>query len=227
MAEKTEVACPPTYEDICTFCHEVSGDDNIFYRYGIAEGPGDYVLHQSANFIVVPSLGALTDWYVLIVPRRHVLSTGWLSPDERTELRAVSEDVISKVARRSGQNVVLFEHGSYSFRDKGGACHDHAHIHVVATEKPVSSFVDAVSADVELPPCEDWIEGAAGVVAESGRSYLALWTPDGSRIGVANDAPSGFFRKSLAAWLGADPAEHDWLVFPQIERLRAMVRGGL
>ena len=226
MDSPTEAACP-TYEEICTFCNEVAGRDNLFYDLGVAADRAGYVLLETENFLVVPCLGALTDWYVLVVPRRHVLSAGWLDPAERAELRVLLGDVTGRLAGVSGQDVVLFEHGSFSFRDKGGACHDHAHIHVVATADPVSDFVALVSTHVDLHPCDNWIEAAARLVNENQRSYLALQSEAGAMIATAGKAPSAFFRKALAQWLAVDPGEHDWLVYPQVERLRRMIAAGL
>ncbi|MFD5478817.1 HIT domain-containing protein [Streptomyces hawaiiensis] len=228
MTEAMEVApgCP-TFEDICTFCNEVSGTDSPFYDLGIAETPDDYVLYSSENFIVVPCIGPLTDWYVLIVPRRHTLSAGWLGEKERAELRTVSQEVMKRLKERSGRDVVLFEHGSFNFRDKGGSCHDHCHIHVVATEKPIQEFIAEVSGSVELEPCEDWIETAATMVRESSRSYLSLESADGAMIAKATGAPSAFFRKALVHWLDGEPGEHDWLVYPRTDRLRMMIKTGL
>ena len=216
-----------TYEDICTFCKEARGELNGFHALGVAIGPRDHILQESPNFVVVPCIGALTGWYVLIVPRRHVMSTGWMDQEERDELRALSGEVRRRLAARAGSQVVIFEHGSYSFRDRGGACHDHAHIHVVATERPVEEFVDYVSSNVTLEPCDDWIEAAAAMVNRSLRSYLALASQEGSWIGHVDRAPSGFFRKSMMRWLGEDPDQHDWLVYPQTERLRSMVVKGI
>lgn len=213
-----------TYEDICTFCDEVSGADSLFYSLGLAADRNGYVLAESEHFVVVPCVGALTDWYVLIVPRRHVLSSGWLTDAERTELRTVRADVVAKVSKASGRQVILFEHGSFSFRDKGGACHDHAHIHVVATDRRVSDFVELVSAHVNLTPCDDWLEEARNFVQSSHRSYLALWSPSGSMIAPAIKAPSQFFRRSLVQWLDEEEGSWDWLVFPQSARLRVMLR---
>lgn len=215
------------FEDICTFCREASGTESRFLDLGIAAEAEDYLLDQTEHFVVVPCLGALTDWYVLIVPRRHVLSTGWLDAEERAELRSLSYRTMSRLADRSGQEVVLFEHGSYSFRDKGGSCHDHSHTHIVATDRKVDDFIRHVSASVELEPCDDWIEAAASHIKDSGGSYLALESSAGSKIASANGAPSAFFRKALTSWLGGKLGEEDWLVFPQIDRLRTMVRLGL
>lgn len=216
-----------TYEDICTFCAEASGsEENLFYREGLAVGK-DYILYESPSFVVVPCIGALTDWYVLIVSRRHVLSCGWLEPSELEELQGVVADVTSGMTATAGQNVVLFEHGSFSFRDKGGACHDHAHIHVVATDRHVDDFVKLVSGNVSLEPCENWIREATRFVRTEGRSYLALSFAGGSLVGSAHNAPSQFFRRSLAEWLEAEEGEWDWATFPQHDRLRKMIENGL
>lgn len=216
-----------SFEDICSFCDEVNGRDNRFHDLGIGAGRLDYILMESERFVVVPCMGALTDWYVLIVPKRHVLSTGWMNTDERNELQTLCDEVCARLERMSGQSVVVFEHGSYDFRDKGGACHDHAHIHVVGTDRPVGGFVDFVSQSLDLDKCEDWIQSASDTVDGERRSYLAVSSGAESWIGRSDSAPSGFFRKSLMRWIGGDPAEHDWLVFPQVERLKRMVREGI
>ncbi len=217
----------PTHQDICTFCNEVSGSDTVYYELGIASSRNDYILHETESFIVVPCVGALTDWYILIVPRKHVLSSGWLGENERAELRSLTDDLVSKLRGRTGKDVVVFEHGSYSFRDKGGSCHDHSHVHVVVTERPVADFVELVSQHVDFSSCEDWIASAAELVSERHRSYLAIESHLGSMIATANQAPSAFFRKALVAWLGGEPGEHDWLVFPHTERLQAMLATGI
>lgn len=90
--EPGESSCP-TYEDICTFCLESKGGDNVFIDLGVTEGPHDHVLFESDHFIVVPCVGALTDWYVLIVPKRHTLSTGWMTSAEHQDLRVLRREV--------------------------------------------------------------------------------------------------------------------------------------
>ena len=97
----------------------------------------------------------------------------------------------------------------------------------MATADPVSDFVALVSTHVDLHPCDNWIEAAARLVNENQRSYLALQSEAGAMIAMAGKAPSAFFRKALAQWLAVDPGEHDWLVYPQVERLRRMIAAGL
>lgn len=213
------------YEEICSFCAEVAGsaDPNLFYDLGLATSRKEYVLHESENFIVVPCIGALTDWYVLIVSRRHALSVGWLTDIERADLRACIAETQSWLAGVSGQNVLIFEHGSLDFRDKGGACYDHVHIHLVATTNGLSEFLEHIPAPVVLTQCPDWIAAARDTVHAGRTSYLALQADNTHMIAPATGAPSQFFRRCLATWLGAERGEWDWMVYPQIERVTAMM----
>jgi diadenosine tetraphosphate (Ap4A) HIT family hydrolase len=214
------------YEDICSFCAEVVGtaEPNLFYDLGLATSRQQYVLRESEHFIVVPCIGALTDWYVLIVSRRHALSVGWLDDEESADLRSLITETQAWLGDVSGQNVLIFEHGSLDFRDKGGACYDHAHIHLVAAENGLAEFLPHIPPPVSLRPCPDWVDAARDTVHAGRSSYLALQADDTHMIAPATGAPSQFFRRCLATWLGAELGEWDWLVYPQNQRVLAMMR---
>lgn len=218
-------ASTETYEDICTFCKEVTGEavQNLFYDHGLATDRAGYVLYETDHHVVFPCIGALTDFYVLVVSRRHALSVGWLEPDEQDDLRQVLDHLRRHLTKVTGLSVMVFEHGSYNFRDKGGACYDHAHVHVVATDRPSDTFVDAVPEPVTLAECDDWLDTATDLIRGQQRSYVAL--DDGHRhlVGEATGAPSQFFRRCLASWLGAEAGEWDWLTFPQLDRVAHML----
>lgn len=214
-----------TYDDICTFCYEVRGDEtpNLFYDLGLAHTRDDYILQESEHFVVLPCIGALTEWYVLIVSKRHILSAAWLNDAERADLRSLIPEVSRNIGEHSGLDCILFEHGSYDFRDKGGACYDHAHIHLIATDRNPDAFLDHLPDSVHFRPCRDWLNAAQRLVTDQHRSYLALSTPAHDMIATANRAPSQFFRRGLATWMGADPGGWDWLTFPQRERVAHMI----
>lgn len=215
-----------THEDICTFCCEVSGGSysNLFYDLDLATTRQGYILHETDYFVVFPCIGALTDWYVLIVSKRHVLSAGWLSLEERDDLRRILTYVRQRLFTMTGFDVITFEHGSYDFRDKGGACYDHAHIHMVATEHSSEGFVRRLPESVAMRECADWVEAARSLVLEHRRSYLALDSGFSKMIGAASGAPPQFFRRCLAAWLGAEEGEWDWLTYPQAKRVKRMIQ---
>jgi len=213
--------------EICSFCAEIDGraKHNFFAAFGISASPRDYILASTQNFVVMPCAGALTDWYVLIVPRSHVLSTGFLDADERQELRGVRKAVTDWLVRVSGScEVIFFEHGSYSFRDKGGACYDHAHVHAVATRRSAESFIEYVANTVTLRPVADWIDAAAYWVSENRRSYLSVSSSSDNWIGNSEGAPGQFFRRALHEWLDGAAGEWDFALFPQEDRAREMIR---
>lgn len=215
-----------TYEDICTFCHEVfgRGESNLYYDLQLAESRDEYVLAETEHFVVIPCIGALTDWYVLVVSRRHVLSVGWLTEAEQQELRTLLTTLTNRLRERSRTDVMVFEHGSYDFRDKGGACYDHAHVHVMGTRQKPADFLPHVPEQLIMNHCNDWIASARQYVTERKLSYLALQCNDWQMIGHAANAPSQFFRRALAQWMGADDGEWDWLTFPQVERVKLMMQ---
>ncbi|MFK4299144.1 diadenosine tetraphosphate (Ap4A) HIT family hydrolase [Arthrobacter sp. GAS37] len=211
------------YSDICTFCNELSGAQSPLIDLGLANGPKDYILYENENFVAVPCLGPLTDWYVLVVARRHTLSSGWMSDLERDDLRKTIREVSRLLKSTSGSEVVVFEHGSYDFRNKGGSCQDHAHIHLVATNQDVAELIEIVERHVRLTPVEDWLNAAANAVQQKRSSYLAIETAGGSYLAPATGAPSQFFRRSLCEWLGTDADGWDWLAYPNVERLANMI----
>lgn len=215
------------YEDICTFCSEVKGDNtlNLFLEEGIP--PEQYILLNTAHWVVFPCIGALADWYVLIVSKQHALSVGWLEEAAQAELReVVIPRVQAELSDRSGQQVIFFEHGSLNFRDKGGACFDHAHVHAVATERSMDAFLPFVAGSVTLEPCDDWIAAATAMVNEQQVAYLALAGGTTQMVAVAERerVKAQFFRRALAAWLGGHE-EWDWYVNRQLERVRSMAQG--
>lgn len=216
-----------TYQDICTFCGEVSGQSSPLVDLGVAADPSEYILAESAHFVAVPCIGPLTDWYVLVVSRRHTLSSAWFTEEERRDLRTFLAEVRARLLKASGHPVVTFEHGSYDFRNRGGSCQDHAHVHLVATGRPIAELHDIVNQHVVLEQVDDWTEAAREMVQSRQRSYLAVSSDVGDYISTAEGAPSQFFRRSLTSWLEVESDTWDWLVFPHVERLRRMITNGL
>lgn len=214
-----------THELICTFCSEVKGleDFNLFYELGVASQRSDYVLLETEHFVVIPCVGALTDWYLLVVSKRHVLSVGWLEDDERSDLKDLLSKLGASIEFSLGHEVAMFEHGTLSFRDKGGACYDHCHIHVVVTEKKVAGFLAAIPPEFAMRSTLDWIDDARQMIARDERAYLAAASADMQLIGSAAGAPSQFFRRALASWLGDQTEEWDAALFPQKDRLTQMI----
>lgn len=215
---------PGTLQDTCVFCAVNGGRLHpSIANLGLPADRDKYVLSETDSFMVVPCLGALTDWYVLVSPRRHVLSAGKLTHGERAELRVALERVRRWLHRHSRRQVLIFEHGAYDFRDQGGSSFDHSHIHVAATNRPVDGLLEAASGEVVLRPCDDWLRAAAELLEHGKCSYFALELPGQHYIGRATGAPSHYFRRCLVRWLGAADEEWDFLRYPHVSRVLKMI----
>lgn len=64
------------FADICTFCSEVKGDEdlNLFLELGISRP--EYILHETEHWVVFPCIGALAKWYVPQYPQGFDQSGG-------------------------------------------------------------------------------------------------------------------------------------------------------
>ena len=201
-------------DHVCAFCAEIAGssDHNLFHDLlGPAIGD-DYLLAQTDEFVVMPSIGALTPGYCLVLPRRHVPSFGHLPAELDGELDTLLATVRAGLSTELGMRVVMYEHGSMSTDRPAGSCADHAHLHVVA-----------VPSDVDLrTPFESEFEvralaGLGQLRGQVDRDTPYLFLDDGDGVRLATDAPtvrSQYFRRELATQLGR-PDAWDWVVFPE------------
>ncbi|WP_231493884.1 hypothetical protein [Nocardiopsis sp. CNT312] len=90
---------------------------------------------------------------------------------------------------------------------------------------PTATTTPSSTASPHPSPCtpeHDWIDAAHHLVHDRHRSYLALGTPEHDWIGTATGAPSQFFRRCLASWIGAEEGAWDWLTFLQTDRVHRM-----
>src|SRR5690349_2831997 len=103
----------------CCFC---------FTRDSSARHFWDQPLFESPNFFAIPSLGALVEGWVLLVPRAHVVCSGALESRLLDEFAAMKEKLSALVRERYG-TVSIFEHGPSVPGHDVGCTVDHAHLH--------------------------------------------------------------------------------------------------
>jgi diadenosine tetraphosphate (Ap4A) HIT family hydrolase len=176
----------------CSFCAEVAGSgvDNLFHELLGPEVGCSYLVDETAQFVVVPSVGALVAGYCLILPRRHVSSFGHLDAAAHGELSALIDRARDRLRTAFGGEVVVYEHGAMSPALPGGSCADHAHLHVVPVPPTVdlaTPFFDEhrVHPSADLP--------AVRAQAARGMPYLLLVDPrrgwllaDAPRVGASH-----------------------------------------
>jgi ATP adenylyltransferase len=176
----------------------------------------DRPLFESPNFSVLPSLGALVEGWLLVVPRAHFICLGALEPSLIREFNWIKQLAVTALTECYGP-LAAFEHGPSGPRNAIGCGVDHAHLHVVPTSEELLPGVRSY-----LPECIRWEVGTIGT-AEShyreNRSYLYVEQPIG--VGLIATQPafgSQLFRRVIADSIGK-PLEYNWREFPHEENV--------
>jgi len=212
------------YRHICSFCAEVNRarEHNLLLELVPDVDPADFVLWETSDFVVIPGVGSLCDGYVLISPKEHVLSFGHLDERLDGQLRTLFGELERWLSAQYGRPVVAFEHGAESFRNRGGSCTDHAHMHVFPAD-PRLDIVSGVQMDYELLRAEQLLPVLREQVQVRRCPYLWLRGPDSDMwMCDAPSAMSQYIRRVILRQLGR-PDEWDWLVFPGTEYIRRTI----
>ncbi len=173
----------------------------------------DTPLFESPNFISVPSLGSLVQGWLLLVPKRHVLSMGTLPDSMHHELNEFKAILCAALTECYGA-AVAFEHGPSAENSAAGCGVDHAHLHIVPTTIDLAMKVTPY-----LPAGVKWTPAGLRECQEAhrrGLDYLYFEKPN-ERGWIATDRALGsqLFRRAIAAELGI-PEQYSWREHPQL-----------
>jgi diadenosine tetraphosphate (Ap4A) HIT family hydrolase len=213
------------YRSICSFCAEISGrpEHNLLIELMPESPTEDFILYETPRFTVVPGAGAVNDGYVFIIPKEHVLSFGYLDEAHDEELARLLDTLSGHLEKTFGRPIIAFEHGAESFRNRGGSCTDHAHMHVMPID-PQIDLVGPLSEEFEVRQATELLPAIRDQVQERRQPYLWLRTTDGLMwICDAPHALAQHIRRIIVDRLGR-PGEWDWAVFSGVEHMRATVR---
>lgn len=188
----------------CFFCQEIEDPTKNLLK------SERYVL-ETKNFVVFPTEGCFQIGYLLVMPKQHYLCFGELNNELLTELEEILSKISSFVREKSGQNCIIFEHGTRKLEELTATSIMHAHIHVIPTNKELIPF---------LPDyCELYkIKGFSDLAKET-KNYLFLRELNGTSYIVKNDGyPSQFFRRIACESLGI-PQYWNWRDYPFRENM--------
>jgi diadenosine tetraphosphate (Ap4A) HIT family hydrolase len=197
----------------CCFCAELAGEHTTFHD--LYPSLSSRLVDETAEFVVIPSLGQLSPGHILLVPKQHVTSFAGLDPRGRQAAQAAYAGLRTSMSR-STPRFVAFEHGSPPGAVSGGCGIVHAHIHLV----PLGEQDDAAA---PVGP-HRWLRSTAATwlaeAAELSRrdsGYLMWHGPDDAvRLAAASAVPSQYLRRHAASLLGAPG--WDWrFIGPQRE----------
>lgn len=180
----------------------------------------DVEVSGSGSFAVVPSLGSLVAGWVLIVPRRPMVSLREVTNAERLELINLHESLLHQLAP-DGQNIYAFEHGSGHHGSVMGCGVDQAHLHLVplpfdlvqlAASQPSPEVAWRLVDDIPLTNLPDTGE------------YIAVWRVGigTGAIGTVRHPVSQWMRRLIARELGVEE-NWDYRTNPQTENIRKTV----
>jgi ATP adenylyltransferase len=191
----------------CILCSELEDHEG--------RAPWNAPLIETENFVVIPSLGALVEGWLLIVPKRHHISYGALPVALRAEADALEVQTRELLESQYKKPVVTFEHGPSAAKHGTGCGVDHAHLHLVPIECDLFATVVSFVPPTVQWMASDWSERENAY--RSGLDYLYL-KPSGSGglIAVADDFGSQVFRKAISFHLGVE-GEYSWRDYPRIE----------
>ena len=209
----------PLFDSSCGFCTELNGIDqenNLLHRVISHEsGLQSRILYETDHFVVLPTLGALVEGYLLIVSKEHYQCIGQLPDDLLSEFNKVVDQVKSVIRSVYQKNVVCFEHGAVSCTNKFGGCVNHTHLHIVPCGDILSGMIQDCGMELVPIPSTETLSG----IAIQDQPYL-YWEDSDGRKYVIQDGfiPSQFFRKIIANYYSV-AEQWDWRQELNLENL--------
>lgn len=130
----------------CSICDELHNNESGLFYSNLRDkfrkmGIKSRILYEDSQFVVMPSLGAISACHLLILPKQHVSSFALLDDD----LLNLAEMVIQKVAeiiREKYGGCVVFEHGTLNDKMLSSASCNHAHMHIVSCSQSIISLME-------------------------------------------------------------------------------------
>lgn len=203
--------------ETCSFCAKIAS--------GQADQeacPWDRVLFQSPNFVVLPTVGAIVEGWLLLVPKKHYLCMAALGNDLLSELNKLRE-YVSLVLQDCYGSIAVFEHGPARPKQAVGCGVDHAHLHMLPTNCNLIDGIREVFPDsLQWRSVKGIQDAAAFYTAEL--PYLYVEQPlNEAYLASHPNLPSQLFRRVLAAYTGR-PERYDWRTFPEEHNVESTVR---
>jgi diadenosine tetraphosphate (Ap4A) HIT family hydrolase len=183
----------------CLLCDEIRNEDALSLRLGIYDAPGDRIIDESENFVLIPDISPIVPGHSLIVTRSHSTCFARLPNQIMAEFVEFKRRSIAFVTQHFSRPF-LFEHGSGSATPKSGACIHHAHLHLIPVRIPLRDCLEDVGELADLPGSP-----ALPALSDGGRvDYLYYEDQDGE-AGVVSQfsapVPCQFIRRLVARQL--------------------------
>lgn len=193
--------------NLCRFC-DISNNK--------VDGIENRPIIKNDDYYAIPSIGALVEGWILIVPRKHSCSMKDLYADDN--FRMFVNQVLSKVWTFYDSKVIAFEHGPNKMSSKTSCGTDHAHLHIVPYEN--SLIEDIHSSGLT------WVKCRSSQISTYAKEneYLfyseldknGYWSDPVGYLHILEKPISQFFRKIIANQLNCID-KYDYKVYKNID----------
>jgi diadenosine tetraphosphate (Ap4A) HIT family hydrolase len=195
----------------CTFCNQyIWGTTPNFWaiNWGKKYGQTSDVICESDHNLAVAGLGALSEGYVLLVPKAHYLSVAQLPEPMVEDLERLKQHIRSAIGKIYA-SAVFFEHGAVTENKRGGACIDHVHVHAFPCQIDLRQFLQKDFPETRIQSLKE-----LKLFAEINQPYIFYENQLGEMFVYETPAqiPSQYIRRRWAEALGRSD-EWDWALF--------------
>lgn len=191
----------------CTICNQYvfHSQKNFWAKsYGEKYGHKSDIIRETAHFLAIAGIGALTKGYVLLFPKQHITSIGALPEYLFSELRRENRIIREALLDLYG-SAVFFEHGTSSSCNYG-SCIEHAHFHALPSAIDFRRFLSEFT---ETP-----IQDISELEEYRDNGYLYYENTEEAKFVYTTSIPIGsqYFRRIWARTVGKADEWH-WQVF--------------
>lgn len=176
---------------------------------------------ETKTLLLVSDNYPVVDYHMLILSKEHILSFGYAKDEQKIEIRQLADRLAFIFSKLNKANLVFFEHGNMSENISSYPSIDHAHIHVIPTNKQLECFFPAESFYIDF-------NDLGGLIKEM--SYYFFWEIFSGKSFAGPDykIESQFIRKIVKG----QPNNWNWRTVKDyqsgrnenIRRLRGLVR---
>ena len=171
----------------------------------------DTPIFESRAFVALPTVGALVEGWLLVVPRIPALSFARLSPAQLSELGGFLDEIVPAIESAYGP-VSVFEHGPAITNSSVGCGVDYAHLHLVPTRCDLLGGARKIAPNVRWDQIKSFNEIQHCASLADGYWFLKQnYRSDLCYLGRCEygNPTSQLFRRVIANYLGR-PSVFDW-----------------
>ena len=202
----------PTAAD-CAYCRYLNGDT----------GGNNRMIYKSESFFVLATVGQFVTGYLLIIPKKHIMSNAELSPEEVKEFKDVLDDIEYILRLTYGCGMILvWENGSgRSGKAKAKDSVVHSHVHVVASELTAEEVEEKSKLGFKDITLEELFKYAdvSYLLIRSEKDH-SIW-----KICPSDDVfiPRQWIRNEVAEKMGINDETWNWRLYPFEENMELTV----